>query len=74
MVEQMMTNEEMMDCPHLEAVQHGLKWHLVCDERTDKERERDSAQYVLPDSETCRSMRKTLTKFGFVLFCDDEME
>lgn len=69
----MMTSDEIKNCPHLEAVQHGLKWHLVCDERTDKERARDSAQYVLPDNETCRSMRRRLTRFGFVLYCDEEM-
>ena len=70
----MATRGDLIDCPHLEAVKHGWKWQLVCDERTDKERERDNAQMVLPDSETCQSMRKTLTKFGFVLFCDDEMK
>lgn len=64
---------DLEDCPHLEVVKYGWKWQLVCDERTDKERERDNAQYVLPDSETCRSMRKTLTKYGYTLFCDDEM-
>lgn len=72
MVKQMATTDKLADCPHLEVVKHGWKWQLVCDERTDKERERDDAHMVMPDSEECRAMSKRLTKYGFLLYCDDE--
>lgn len=67
-----MAINKMADCPRPEVVRHGRKWHVVCDERTDKERERDSAQWVMPDSEQCRTMRKTLSKHGYHLYCDEE--
>lgn len=66
-----MTPETLTDCSHLEVVRHGWKWQLVCDERTDKEREKDSANFVMPDSHECRTMQHVLTKYGYQLYCDD---
>ena len=68
----MTTPEDLADCEHLEVVQHGWKWKVVCDERTERERERDKANFVMPDSPECRKMRKVLTRYGYQLFCDAE--
>ena len=68
----MVAADKLRNCPHLEVVKHGGKWKLICDERTAKERERDDAHMVMPDSEECRVMRKRLSKYGYYLFCDDE--
>ena len=68
----MATTDKLADCPHLEVVKHGWKWQLVCDERTDKERERDDAHLVSATTSPSPAITKRLTKYGFLLYCDDE--